>query len=94
MEWSGFRSDMVPVTGLEPVRCRQRWILSPLRLPIPSHRPVCLSLYCGRHEIASIFSGPNVNNIRCLVLSGGYLSLTAVPYAMTSAAPCITEEEP
>ena len=31
---------MVPVTGLEPVRCRQRWILSPLRLPIPSHRQV------------------------------------------------------
>ena len=31
---------MVPVTGLEPVRCRQRWILSPLRLPIPSHRHV------------------------------------------------------
>ena len=25
--------DLVPVTGLEPVRCRQRWILSPLRLP-------------------------------------------------------------
>ena len=24
---------MVPVTGLEPVRCRQRRILSPLRLP-------------------------------------------------------------
>ena len=23
----------MPVTGLEPVRCRQRWILSPLRLP-------------------------------------------------------------
>ena len=34
-------SFMVPVTGLEPVRCRQRWILSPLRLPIPSHRQVC-----------------------------------------------------
>ena len=32
--------DMVPVTGLEPVRCRQRWILSPLRLPIPTHRQV------------------------------------------------------
>ena len=31
---------LVPVTGLEPVRCRQRWILSPLRLPIPSHRHV------------------------------------------------------
>ena len=31
---------LVPVTGLEPVRCRQRWILSPLRLPIPSHRQI------------------------------------------------------
>ncbi len=29
---------MVPVAGLEPARCRHRWILSPLRLPIPSHR--------------------------------------------------------
>ena len=28
-----FLSFLVPVTGLEPVRCRQRWILSPLRLP-------------------------------------------------------------
>ena len=37
----GWSNDLlVPVTGLEPVRCRQRWILSPLRLPIPSHRPV------------------------------------------------------
>ena len=34
------RVSLVPVTGLEPVRCRQRWILSPLRLPIPSHRQV------------------------------------------------------
>ena len=31
---------LVPVTGLEPVRCRQRWILSPLRLPISSHRHI------------------------------------------------------
>ena len=31
-------SVMVPVAGLEPARCRHRWILSPLRLPIPSHR--------------------------------------------------------
>ena len=29
---------MVPVTGLEPVHCCQRGILSPLRLPIPPHR--------------------------------------------------------
>ena len=36
---------LVPVTGLEPVRCRQRWILSPLRLPIPSHRHMQELLY-------------------------------------------------
>ena len=36
---------LVPVTGLEPVRCRQRWILSPLRLPIPSHRQIKQSYY-------------------------------------------------
>ena len=32
------RDFLVPVAGLEPARCRHRWILSPLRLPIPSHR--------------------------------------------------------
>ena len=32
LENKGFWA-LVPVTGLEPVRCRQRWILSPLRLP-------------------------------------------------------------
>lgn len=31
-------ADVVPVTGVEPVRYRYHWILSPARLPIPSHR--------------------------------------------------------
>ena len=31
-------SAMVPVAGLEPAHCCQRRILSPLRLPISSHR--------------------------------------------------------
>ena len=31
-------SDVVPVTGIEPVRCCHRGILSPLRLPVPPHR--------------------------------------------------------
>ena len=31
---------MVPVIGLEPIRCRQRWILSPLRLPF-HHTGLC-----------------------------------------------------
>ena len=29
---------LVPVAGVEPAPCRQDWILSPARLPIPSHR--------------------------------------------------------
>ena len=33
-------SDMVPVVGLEPTRYRYQRILSPSRLPIPSHRRV------------------------------------------------------
>ena len=36
------RSDVVPVTGLEPVRCFQQGILSPWRLPIPPHRQIGL----------------------------------------------------
>ena len=32
------RDFLVPLTGLEPVRCRQRGILSPLCLPIPPQR--------------------------------------------------------
>jgi hypothetical protein len=34
---------LVPMAGLEPARCCHRWILSPLRLPIPSHRRIALS---------------------------------------------------
>ena len=41
-ERSAVCSDVVPVAGLEPARHRWRWILSPLRLPIPSHRHVRL----------------------------------------------------
>lgn len=31
---------LVPVVGLEPTRCRHQRILSPSRLPIPSHRRI------------------------------------------------------
>ena len=43
---NGVSHILVPVAGLEPARCRHRWILSPLRLPIPSHRQVCIIPYC------------------------------------------------
>ena len=32
------RLSLVPVAGVEPAPCCQDWILSPARLPIPSHR--------------------------------------------------------
>ena len=38
---------MVLVTGLEPVRCCHRGILSPLRLPIPPHLLVQVNLEVG-----------------------------------------------
>ena len=31
---------LVPGGGIEPPRCRQRGILSPVRLPIPPSRPI------------------------------------------------------
>lgn len=34
------RLFLVPVAGVEPARYRYHWILSPARLPIPSHRQV------------------------------------------------------
>lgn len=36
---------VVPVVGVEPTRCRQQRILSPSRLPIPTHRPMELFYY-------------------------------------------------
>ena len=44
---------LVPVTGLEPVRYRYRRILSPLRLPIPSHRQMQNILYNTNQEKSS-----------------------------------------
>ena len=37
------RDDLVLVTGIEPVRCCHRGILSPLRLPIPPHQRLGLN---------------------------------------------------
>ena len=46
---------LVPVAGLEPARCCHRWILSPLRLPIPTHRRVQLGIYSISAMLAGIF---------------------------------------
>ena len=45
---------MVPLTGLEPVRCHQRGILSPLCLPIPSQRHnAVFARHYSRHIIST-----------------------------------------
>ena len=50
---------LVPVAGLEPARCRQRWILSPLRLPF-HHTGRCVYIVhltphscCGARHLPS-----------------------------------------
>ena len=42
---------MVPGARLELARCRHRWILSPLRLPIPPSRPCRLQVYNRTDEL-------------------------------------------
>ena len=51
---------LVPVTGVEPVRYRYHWILSPARLPIPSHRQISLihyiiKFYKNQYKFEKIF---------------------------------------
>lgn len=59
----------MPVAGLEPARYHYRGILSPLRLPIPSHghalkrflilldeQMVCNAIYRSNHTVRSFFS--------------------------------------
>ena len=56
-------SDVVPVAGLEPARCRHRWILSPLRLPIPSHRHKVLYYYIRFIHKCQAFSVKNLHQL-------------------------------
>ena len=44
---------LVPVTGLEPVRCCQQGILSPWCLPIPPHRQLTRLLYHLKKSVSS-----------------------------------------
>ena len=56
---------MVPVTGLEPVRHRWRWILSPLRLPF--HHTGKILFKCQRQN-RSLETGERFVNGRVCVL--------------------------
>ena len=46
--------DLVPVAGVEPARYRYHWILSPARLPIPSHRPIDAIYYIIKFQKCKI----------------------------------------
>ena len=46
---------MVPVVGVEPTRYRYHWILSPARLPIPSHRRMTGIIITYRFEKINTF---------------------------------------
>ena len=48
-------THMVPLTGVEPVRCRQRGILSPLCLPIPPQRHIKFEVLLTRLELVRTF---------------------------------------
>ena len=72
----------MPVMGVEPIRCHHQRILSPSRLPIPTHRHRKLYYYtcslqksqAGRRELAYFFAGPvvfwalGVYNLSCIIL--------------------------
>ncbi len=47
--------DLVPVAGVEPARCRHRGILSPVRLPIPSHRRASIIINAGVGKSKNFF---------------------------------------
>ena len=47
-------SDVVPVVGLEPTRCRHRRILNPLRLPF-HHTGTLLRVYNKQWKNSRIF---------------------------------------
>ena len=72
----GVSHFLVPVAGLEPARCRQRWILSPLRLPIPSHRQV----WCSYYPIPNVLPG---FLLRCPVCALPTERLRCTPTAAT-----------
>ena len=62
---------LVPVAGVEPARYRYQRILSPPRLPIPTHRRVVKILYYIFFKNARAFFAKNVyarKNIRFYIV--------------------------
>ena len=75
----GVSAYLVPVAGLEPARCRHRWILSPLRLPIPSHRQVLMHKYTAK-EIWGLAACCGARYLPCR--QSGFVSYRPLPLAL------------
>ncbi len=85
-------SDVVPVTGLEPVRHRWRWILSPLRLPF-HHTGMVYILFCYLHIRRIRFASAGVRlrcpkfSVRCPLTKFRPLPIAQVASSATGGAP-------
>ena len=68
------KAQPVPPTGIEPVRCFHRGILSPLRLPVPPPRQVYMNVIdCNMEAAPRIELGIKVLQTSALPL--GYVAL-------------------
>ena len=67
--YQNHRADMVPVAGVEPAPCCQDWILSPARLPIPSHRRVTIITHFARFCNMKFSLFPTLLRILCFSAS-------------------------
>ena len=82
------RVSLVPVTGLEPVRCRQRWILSPLRLPF-HHTGRCV-LYITSHRWRFFILWPPMAADVATVCGSQRMSLARTPASLADRCTCCT----
>ena len=85
-------SFLVPVTGLEPVRHRWRWILSPLRLPFHHTGMVCILFgYLHIRRIRFASAGVRLRcpkfSVRCSLTKFRPLPIAQVASSATGGAP-------
>ena len=59
--WRLQNSNLVPVAGVEPARYRYHWILSPARLPIPSHRRLRIYYIINSEKCKINFSNSEIS---------------------------------
>ena len=99
-ERSALCPDVVPVAGIEPARHCWQWILSPPRLPVPTHRHSELIIYQARRFFKPGYKGRNIlldilppqcyynrANARVVELADSLDSGSSVHYARAGSSP-------